>query len=68
VKETRKRTGAESFVAAFSYAGGPYADAEASMRPFAREVRPELAKVAPTVRVTPRRDDPGRGHQPASAR
>jgi len=64
VKETRKRTGAESFVAAFSYAG----DAEASMRPFAREVRPELAKVAPTVRVTPRRDDPGRGHQPASAR
>jgi alkanesulfonate monooxygenase SsuD/methylene tetrahydromethanopterin reductase-like flavin-dependent oxidoreductase (luciferase family) len=47
VMDVRERTGAESFVAAFSYAGMPYADAEASMRLFAREVRPELVKVAP---------------------
>jgi alkanesulfonate monooxygenase SsuD/methylene tetrahydromethanopterin reductase-like flavin-dependent oxidoreductase (luciferase family) len=47
VMDVRERTGAESFVAAFSYAGMPYVDAEASMRLFAREVRPELVKVAP---------------------
>jgi len=47
VMDTRERTGAESFVAAFSYAGMPHADAEASMRLFARDVMPELKKVRP---------------------
>jgi len=45
VMDVRARTGADGFVAAFRYAGMPCADAEASMRLFAREVRPELAKV-----------------------
>ena len=49
VMDVRARTGSEGFIAAFSYAGLPYADAEASMRLFAREVRPELAKVAPAA-------------------
>jgi len=52
VLDARRRTGAESFVAAFSYAGLPHADAEASMRLFAREVRPELAKIAPAAPAT----------------
>jgi alkanesulfonate monooxygenase SsuD/methylene tetrahydromethanopterin reductase-like flavin-dependent oxidoreductase (luciferase family) len=47
VMDIRERTGAETFVAAFSYAGMPIADAEASMRLFAREVKPELQKVTP---------------------
>ena len=51
VMDVRERTGSESFVAAFSYAGLPHADAEASMRLFAREVRPELVKVAPRTPV-----------------
>jgi alkanesulfonate monooxygenase SsuD/methylene tetrahydromethanopterin reductase-like flavin-dependent oxidoreductase (luciferase family) len=49
VMENRARTGSESFVAAFSYAGMPIADAVASMRLFAGEVLPELKKVAPAA-------------------
>ena len=41
-------TGTDSLVAAFSYGGMPYDDAEASMRLFASEVLPELKKFEPT--------------------
>ena len=41
-------TGAGSLVAAFSYGGMPYADAERSMRLFASEVMPELKKIVPS--------------------
>jgi len=54
VMDVRGKTGAESFVAAFSYAGLPLADAEASMRLFAREVLPELKRVAPAERSAAR--------------
>ena len=40
-------TGTDSLVAAFSYGGMPYDDAEASMRLFASEVLPELKKFEP---------------------
>ena len=40
-------TGAGSLVAAFSYGGMPYAEAERSMRLFAAEVMPELQKLQP---------------------
>ena len=40
-------TGTDSLVAAFSYGGMPYDDAEASMRLFASEVMPELKKFEP---------------------
>jgi hypothetical protein len=45
VLDNRRRTACESFIAAFSYAGMPHADAERSMRLFAREVLPELKRV-----------------------
>jgi alkanesulfonate monooxygenase SsuD/methylene tetrahydromethanopterin reductase-like flavin-dependent oxidoreductase (luciferase family) len=41
-------TGTDSLVAAFSYGGMPFEDAEASMRLFASEVMPELKKFEPT--------------------
>ncbi|HEY8514788.1 MAG TPA: LLM class flavin-dependent oxidoreductase [Candidatus Binatia bacterium] len=47
VLENRQRTGSESFVAAFSYAGMPHEEAVRSMRLFAREVLPELKAVPP---------------------
>jgi alkanesulfonate monooxygenase SsuD/methylene tetrahydromethanopterin reductase-like flavin-dependent oxidoreductase (luciferase family) len=47
VLDNRSRTGCETFVAAFSYAGMPHADCERSMRLFAREVLPALKKVQP---------------------
>ena len=40
-------TGTDSLVAAFSYGGMPFEDAEASMRLFASEVMPELKKFDP---------------------
>ena len=40
-------TGTDSLVAAFSYGGMPYDDAERSMRLFASEVMPELKKFDP---------------------
>ena len=48
VMEIRDYTGADSLVAAFSYGGMPYAEAERSMRLFASEVMPELKKLEPT--------------------
>ncbi len=44
VMDIRSYTGAGSLVAAFSYGGMPYDEAERSMRLFASEVMPELKK------------------------
>ena len=41
----QKRTGNDSYVGVFSYAGMPHADAEANMRLFAKEVMPELKEL-----------------------
>ena len=41
-------TGTDSLVAAFSYGGMPYDDAERSMRLFASQVLPELQKFEPS--------------------
>ncbi len=46
--DIRGYTGADSLVAAFSYGGMPFSDAEASMRLFASEVMPELKKLEPS--------------------
>jgi alkanesulfonate monooxygenase SsuD/methylene tetrahydromethanopterin reductase-like flavin-dependent oxidoreductase (luciferase family) len=45
IMDVRARTGADSFVGVFSYAGMPYEIAEQNMRLFARDVMPELRKV-----------------------
>jgi hypothetical protein len=47
ILDVRERVGNEHFIGVFSYAGMPWAEAERSMRLFAREVRPELQKLAP---------------------
>jgi len=45
VLDIRSRVGCDTFVAAISYAGMPYDEAERNMRLFAREVMPELQKL-----------------------
>ncbi|HZP43684.1 MAG TPA: LLM class flavin-dependent oxidoreductase [Candidatus Binatia bacterium] len=45
ILDVRSRVGNDTFVGAFSYAGMPAAEAERSMRLFAREVVPELRKL-----------------------
>ena len=47
IMDIRSYTGADSLVAAFSYGGMPYVEAERSMRLFASEVMPELKKLGP---------------------
>ena len=47
ILDTSERTGGEAFNGVFSYGGMPYEIAEASLRLFATEVMPELARVAP---------------------
>jgi alkanesulfonate monooxygenase SsuD/methylene tetrahydromethanopterin reductase-like flavin-dependent oxidoreductase (luciferase family) len=47
VLDVRERVGNEHFIGVFSYAGMPWDEAERNMRLFAREVRPELQKLAP---------------------
>jgi alkanesulfonate monooxygenase SsuD/methylene tetrahydromethanopterin reductase-like flavin-dependent oxidoreductase (luciferase family) len=46
IMDVRGRTGSESFIGVFSYAGMPYDIAEANMRLFATDVMPELKNVA----------------------
>tara|TARA_R110002167_G_scaffold245853_1_gene451256 strand:- start:491 stop:1585 length:1095 start_codon:yes stop_codon:yes gene_type:complete len=48
ILDVSDRTGADSFVGVFSYAGMPAAEAERNMRLFADKVRPEL-KALPTA-------------------
>src|SRR5439155_2109200 len=45
ILDIRSRTGADSFIGVFSYAGMPYDIAEANMRLFADKVMPELKKL-----------------------
>jgi alkanesulfonate monooxygenase SsuD/methylene tetrahydromethanopterin reductase-like flavin-dependent oxidoreductase (luciferase family) len=60
VRDRLRRAGGESFVGIFSFAGMPAADAEKSMRLFAREVLPEL-------KSTPAGARPGAGAAATSA-
>jgi hypothetical protein len=53
IVDIHRRTGNSHFVGVFSYAGMPYDDAEANMRLFAKEVMPQLKKLAPTGSATP---------------
>jgi alkanesulfonate monooxygenase SsuD/methylene tetrahydromethanopterin reductase-like flavin-dependent oxidoreductase (luciferase family) len=46
IAEIQTRTGADSYIGVFSYAGMPYEMAETNMRLFAAEVMPELKKRA----------------------
>jgi alkanesulfonate monooxygenase SsuD/methylene tetrahydromethanopterin reductase-like flavin-dependent oxidoreductase (luciferase family) len=45
IVDVRGRVGNDTFIGCFSYAGMPVAEAERSMRLFAREVMPELKKL-----------------------
>ncbi|MDA0264724.1 MAG: LLM class flavin-dependent oxidoreductase [Chloroflexi bacterium] len=45
IMDTRARTGADSFLAAFSFGGMPYDEVEKSMRLFAKEVNPRLQEL-----------------------
>jgi alkanesulfonate monooxygenase SsuD/methylene tetrahydromethanopterin reductase-like flavin-dependent oxidoreductase (luciferase family) len=47
IVDTIERTGGEAFTGVFSYGGMPYEIAEESLRLFANEVAPELAKHVP---------------------
>jgi len=47
ILDARTRLESETFVGVFSYAGMPIAEAERSLRLFARTVRPELQALAP---------------------
>ena len=47
IVDVRRRVGNETFVGVFSYAGMAYDEAERNLRLFAREVMPELRKLAP---------------------
>jgi hypothetical protein len=44
--------GADGYVGVFGYSDVPYEEAERSMRLFAREVLPELKKLAPAAERT----------------
>jgi alkanesulfonate monooxygenase SsuD/methylene tetrahydromethanopterin reductase-like flavin-dependent oxidoreductase (luciferase family) len=45
IMDIRERTGCDTYVGCFSYAGMPFAEAERNMRLFAKTVLPELKKV-----------------------
>jgi alkanesulfonate monooxygenase SsuD/methylene tetrahydromethanopterin reductase-like flavin-dependent oxidoreductase (luciferase family) len=47
ILDVRERVGNEHFVGVFSYAGMAWDEAERNLRLFAREVMPELKKIAP---------------------
>jgi len=51
IVDIHARTGNSHYVGVFSYAGMPYEDAEQNMRLFAKDVMPQLQKLA----VTPAR-------------
>jgi alkanesulfonate monooxygenase SsuD/methylene tetrahydromethanopterin reductase-like flavin-dependent oxidoreductase (luciferase family) len=53
IMHIRSVTRTEWYNAIFSYAGMPWADAERSMRLFAREVAPRLREVGPLERLAP---------------
>ena len=49
ILDIHRRTGNSHFVGVFSYAGMPYDEAERNMRLFAKDVMPELQKLALTT-------------------
>ena len=51
VKAISAVTGADAFVAVFRFGGMAAADAERSMRLFAREVMPELKRLVPAIQA-----------------
>src|SRR5438105_7076508 len=53
ILDIHRRTGNSHFVSVFSYAGMPYEDAESNMRLFAKEVMPELKKLAIAAPAAP---------------
>ncbi len=53
IVDVRRRLGNETFVGVFSYAGMPPEEADRNMRLFAREVTPELQKIAPGAAAMP---------------
>src|SRR5262245_30637406 len=54
ILDIHARTGNSHYVGVFSYAGMPHDEAEANLRLFAREVMPELQKLAPATARGPR--------------
>ena len=50
ILDIRRRVGNEHYVGVFSYGGMPWAEAERNVRLFAREVMPELQKLAQSAR------------------
>jgi len=57
IADVHARTGNSHFVGVFAYAGMPYDEAERNMRLFAREVVPEIRKLAPGAAAPPRAAD-----------
>src|SRR5438874_10955623 len=53
ILDIRRRTGNSHYVGVFSYAGMPYDEAERNMRLFAKDVMPELKKLAITAPAAP---------------
>lgn len=51
VEEIRRRTGCETYIGVFSYAGMPLAEAERNMRLFATRVLPRLKALGPAPRA-----------------
>src|SRR5439155_742947 len=53
ILDIHRRTGNSHYIGVFSYAGMPYEDAESNMRLFAKEVMPELKKLAIAAPAAP---------------
>ena len=53
IVDIHRRTGNSHFVGVFSYAGMPYDEAERNMRLFAKDVMPEVKKLAATTPAAP---------------
>ena len=53
ILDIHRRTGNSHYIGVFSYAGMPYEDAESNMRLFAKDVMPELKKLAIAAPAAP---------------
>src|SRR5258708_39020705 len=53
ILDIHRRTGNSHYIGVFSYAGMPYEDAESNMRLFAKNVMPELKKLASAAPAAP---------------
>ena len=59
IMDINERTGNDSYIGVFSYAGMPYEEAERSMRLFAAKVMPALKEFKPPVHASGRWGHPG---------